>query len=406
MTNDEFLEQLESASKAKTNGESLEVDSIESFISWVEQKFAWLDKINERMPYGNKFVLYFRGEDDNSYILEPSIYRQGRIINEHKFFNEAIDRCPEDFDRCETTFEKLVKMQHYGVPTRLLDITENPLIALYFATLKNKKSTSGKIYCFYISEKAIKYPSDSNTALLANIATLDSKVFYEGAFHAKTHKSSKKFEEYAKVMDHEKRKKLYDEFFEESKSNVVIQELILKSVKDSGYNPSEYSLIEMAQCVCVKPKMMNRRISNQSSSFLLFGFLCDKNYVLPLNKINDNFDLLKLLFLNPYCEQTKTTENSIIDKLPLEVKVKNELKDINDLPLLHFASDKRSKFSFRITQAQSKLISNIISECYFLFLNAHSLQTTSKCISEIKNYLFDFMFLSNTINFVWRTYPL
>ena len=241
MKNDEFLEQLESASKIRTGGKSPEIDSMKSFNAWVEQKFSWLDKINERMPYGNKFVLFFRGENDNAYSLEPSIYRQGRIINEHKFFYEAINRCPEDFENCKTTFEKLVKMQHYGVPTRLLDITENPLIALYFAVQRNKKANNGKIYCFYVSEKAIKYPNDSNTALLANVATLDSMVFYEGAFHAKTNKASKKFEAFAKEDDHEKRRKLYDEFYQESESNKVIQELMLKAINDSGYNPSEYT---------------------------------------------------------------------------------------------------------------------------------------------------------------------
>ena len=69
-------------------------------------------------------VWFFRGHSKSSYDLKPSIYRnQGLIGHEAEMFNELILRCPNDFNDGLSTFQMLVKMQHYSLPTRLLDIT-------------------------------------------------------------------------------------------------------------------------------------------------------------------------------------------------------------------------------------------------------------------------------------------
>ena len=88
----------------------------------------------EALPQDAEAVTFYRGHGDVAYKLVPSLYRNsGWIRNEHIIFQELVLRCSNDFQLSGPTFNTLVKMQHYALPTRLLDITTNPLIALYFA---------------------------------------------------------------------------------------------------------------------------------------------------------------------------------------------------------------------------------------------------------------------------------
>lgn len=77
---------------------------------------------------------FFRGQSNKDWNLEPSIYRnENFMINEDKMLEELAIKHPQEFASLRNTYPQLLKSQHYGLPTRLLDITTNPLIALYFA---------------------------------------------------------------------------------------------------------------------------------------------------------------------------------------------------------------------------------------------------------------------------------
>lgn len=127
-------------------------------------------------------TLFFRGHADPNYILRPSIMRTPRLLqNESEIYHELIINCPDDFEKCHTHLEKLVKMQHYGLPTRLLDITRNPLVALYFACESNPESY-GELVLISPENHEIKKDDLVSSFIVYALKNNDRIVMQDGAF--------------------------------------------------------------------------------------------------------------------------------------------------------------------------------------------------------------------------------
>lgn len=93
-------------------------------------------------------TLVFRGMSKSEWLPLPSLsrYTGDDECIEYRMVSEFLTLRPEEFSGLNSNFEILAKMQHYGLPTRLLDFTTNPLVALYFACEDNQKDDA-RVLC-------------------------------------------------------------------------------------------------------------------------------------------------------------------------------------------------------------------------------------------------------------------
>jgi hypothetical protein len=155
------------------------------------------DFLNDIKGIRNKsgYTLFYRGHSDKNYELKPSIYRNENFIkNEDKIYRETIAKVPYDFNG-KSSIESLALMQHYGVPTRILDLTTNALVALYFACEESKKikeitkvkggsflkkvNIDGEVIIFNIPNESVCYSDSDKVTILANLSKYENNLHYE-----------------------------------------------------------------------------------------------------------------------------------------------------------------------------------------------------------------------------------
>lgn len=119
-----------------TDSNKIEITSVAQYI----------EKVNELLQDEDNGTLFFRGQENENWPVLPSIFRDNLLSIEHELLSEPLIRVPYDFKSMEK-IEILAKYQHYGLSTRLLDVTTNPLVALYFACKENAKDEEyGRVY--------------------------------------------------------------------------------------------------------------------------------------------------------------------------------------------------------------------------------------------------------------------
>lgn len=104
-------------------------------------------------------MICYRGMENSDWLLRPSISVNNLFDYETNMIEDFEILRPNEFNDCKNVFSKLAKMQHYGLPTRLLDFSFNPLVALYFACNNSQYENKDKDGRIIMHIKEVNYNS-------------------------------------------------------------------------------------------------------------------------------------------------------------------------------------------------------------------------------------------------------
>lgn len=104
------------------------INSLKAFVEYIMKLRE--DSLSKGL---SSYQWFFRGQENSDWSIYPNIFRNDGLAKENHIIQGALRQNPFEF-QSKNDFEILTKLQHYGLGTRLVDVTLNPLVALYFAT--------------------------------------------------------------------------------------------------------------------------------------------------------------------------------------------------------------------------------------------------------------------------------
>jgi hypothetical protein len=202
----------------------------------------------------------YRGQRDASWPNVAGIFRPELVDllkNEKRAVRDLISVHPHEFVSDGTMFDRLVRMQHFGLPTRLLDVSLNALVALYFAADPGPKgaASDGVVTAFAIPEGREKYFDSDSVSCLAHLANMT---------HEEKAKISQLRESRTRGLTKAKRIKEFNK-------KDVIKRLHQFIRSEKPYFLPIINPVDLFKPYFVHPKLSNARILAQTGAFIIYG---------------------------------------------------------------------------------------------------------------------------------------
>lgn len=273
-----------------------EIPILDSFIQKLYLKEINKNKEEDYFDFRKGIIeYYYRGVyDGENFNLLPSCFRKNNYGKENLLYQYIRAKCFGDLHN-KNHLDTLVTLQHYDCPTRLLDITSNPLVALYFAC-KNYGCNNcdvanfGYVYVF-ANEKSKLLFSDSDKAIMLSCLA--------------------KFTKEEQIKIHDECIKLIlneglDAIFDSYTKNKVINKLYHEISTEVNFE-KRIRARDLLMTYFVQANTSNKRIDKQSGAFIICGVSKD-----PIE-----------------------VEDKIKSNIFYKIKVKNQVKILEELDLLN-----------------------------------------------------------------------
>lgn len=143
----------------------IKVESVTKFLDCI---IEGRKQKQEQKQKQKQYNFYYRGENAKFSYRTPNLYREEELVREGSeyYYRSLLNELGRtDYKDGSSLFQLLSELQHYGAKTRMLDITSNPLVALYFATEEGRDGDDGYVYLFREEKDKEKFDTGHTIAI-------------------------------------------------------------------------------------------------------------------------------------------------------------------------------------------------------------------------------------------------
>lgn len=158
--------------KALTIIHTTMIENLHQFIEAVDKR------IENHSGFKTTTLPWFRGQSNETWDLIPSLYRSGHGFYERELVRDFV-LISENNDRHAYGIETLIHMQHYGMPTRLIDWTESSLTALYFAICDFRNTANSAVWMldpWGLNNETLRFLNGFSTGDMTVPSSLDPRL--------------------------------------------------------------------------------------------------------------------------------------------------------------------------------------------------------------------------------------